>query len=199
MAEIAEEKVESQFQGSLSGRLFAYMKPYTFQMVLSLILVLLITCFELVRPVLIGHAIDIYIEGYGTPYAIVEESDIYFRGEYLTRDVSEADRYAQLINYEDDYYYFDEVNTTLIGERTGKVFHLCDPIRVRVTGANKDEGTVDFTIVKTKKEKGKKKSKAKTSQRNERATRRVDQRLKKAKAKTSSFEPFMKKKNKRRH
>ena len=109
MAEIAEEKVESQFQGSLSGRLFAYMKPYTFQMVLSLILVLLITCFELVRPVLIGHAIDIYIEGYGTPYAIVEESDIYFRGEYLTRDVSEADRYAQLINYEDDYYYFTDL------------------------------------------------------------------------------------------
>ena len=133
---------------------------------------------------------------------IGEEFDGYIssitRFGFFVELANTVDGLVHLSELKDDYYYFDEVNTTLIGERTGKVFHLCDPIRVRVTGANKDEGTVDFTIVKTKKEKGKKKSKAKTSQRNERATRRVDQRLKKAKAKTSSFEPFMKKKNKRR-
>lgn len=110
MADIVEEKIESQFTGSLSKRLFAYMKPYTFQMILSLVLVLLITGFELVRPILIGNAIDEYIEGYGTPYGIVEESDLYFKNIYLTKDLDNANRYAQLVNFEDNYYYFTNLN-----------------------------------------------------------------------------------------
>ncbi len=110
MADIVEEKIESQFTGSLSKRLFVYMKPYAFQMILSLVLVLLITGFELVRPILIGNAIDEYIEGYGTPYGIVEESDLYFKNTYLTKDLDNADRYAQLVNFEDNYYYFTDLN-----------------------------------------------------------------------------------------
>ena len=51
MADIVEEKIESQFTGSLSKRLFVYMKAYAYQMILSLVLVLLITGFELVRPI----------------------------------------------------------------------------------------------------------------------------------------------------
>lgn len=110
-----------------------------------------------------------------------------------------VDGLVHMSELKDDYYYFDEVNTTLIGERTGKVFHLCDRVKVKVTGADKDEGTVDFTLVKEKKEKGKKKGSKDFKQKTFRPTRKVDQRLKKAKAQKSSFEPFINKKKKRRH
>ena len=110
MAEMVEEKVESEYSGSITKRLMAYMKPYTKQMVLSIILVLLITVFELLRPILIGDAIDTYIEGYNQPYAIVEKSDLSFQGEYLSKDLEGADCFAQLLMYEDEYYYFTDLN-----------------------------------------------------------------------------------------
>lgn len=109
MAEIVEEKVESEYSGSVMKRLLGYMKPYMKQVVLSIVLVLLITGFELLRPILIGDAIDTYIEGYNTPYAIVENSNLQFQGDYLSKDLSEADLYAQLLMYQDDYYYFKDL------------------------------------------------------------------------------------------
>lgn len=110
MAEIIEEKVESEYSGSISKRLLAYMKPYSKQMIFSILLVLVITGFELLRPVLIGDAIDLYIEGYDTPYGIVEESDLKFQGEYLTKDLEEADKFSQLVMIEENYYYFTDLN-----------------------------------------------------------------------------------------
>ena len=104
MAEMVEEKVESEYSGSITKRLLTFMKPYVKQMVLSIILVLLITAFELLRPILIGDAIDTYIEGYNQPYAIVDESDLLFQGEYLSKDLEGADSFAQLIMYEDECY-----------------------------------------------------------------------------------------------
>lgn len=110
MAEMVEEKVESEYSGSITKRLLTYMKPYVKQMVLSIILVLLITVFELLRPILIGDAIDTYIEGYNQPYAIVDKSDLLFQGEYLSKDLEGADSFAQLIMYEDEYYFFKDLN-----------------------------------------------------------------------------------------
>ncbi|NLZ81384.1 MAG: ABC transporter ATP-binding protein [Clostridiales bacterium] len=54
-------------------RLFLYLKPFKFTMVFVLILVLLITAFELYRPILIGDAIDLYLSEYTDP-TMVEES-----------------------------------------------------------------------------------------------------------------------------
>lgn len=47
----------------------------------------------------------------------------------------------------DDYYVLNEKQMALVGERTRRVFRLGDPIRVQVTGANKQELTIDFSLV----------------------------------------------------
>lgn len=109
MAVIEEEKVESEYSQHVGLRLFSYMKPYLKQMILSLVLVLLITGFELIRPILIGDAIDTYIEGYNQPYAVVEKSDVFFQGEYLSKDVSDANKFSQLVMYQNQYYYFKDL------------------------------------------------------------------------------------------
>ena len=110
MAKIMTEKNEAVYSGSIVKRLLTYVKPYIKQMVLSVVLVLLITVFELSKPILIGDAIDIYIEGYNTPYGVVEESDLYFEGQYLSKDVENASSYSQLVLFEEEYYYFTNLN-----------------------------------------------------------------------------------------
>lgn len=112
MAKIVEEKVETEYSGKLMTRLFSYMKDYIKEAIIAVVLVLVITCLELYRPILIGDAIDLYIEGYNTPYAVVEKSDIYFNGEYLSKDIENADGFSQLIMYDDEYYYFKHLNKT---------------------------------------------------------------------------------------
>ena len=110
MAKIVEEKVETEYSGKIMTRLLAYMKNYVKEAILALVLVLVITCLELYRPMLIGDAIDLYIEGYNTPYAVVEESDLSFKGDYLSKDVENATEFSQLILFEDEYYYFTDLN-----------------------------------------------------------------------------------------
>lgn len=110
MAKIVEEKVETEYSGKIMTRLLAYMKDYVKEAILALVLVLVITCLELYRPMLIGDAIDLYIEGYNTPYAVVEESDLSYKGDYLSKDVENATEFSQLILFEDEYYYFTDLN-----------------------------------------------------------------------------------------
>jgi len=105
MAQIVEEKMESEYSGSIFGRLAAYMAPYKKQMVLCLVLVLIVTGCELIRPVLIGDAIDIYIEGYSAPYCVVEQSDLKFGDRYLHRDDS-CREYAQIMMVNEQYAFF---------------------------------------------------------------------------------------------
>ncbi|WP_284141128.1 MULTISPECIES: ribonuclease R [unclassified Virgibacillus] len=47
----------------------------------------------------------------------------------------------------DDYYHFDERSYALIGERTGKVYRIGEPVDVRVISVNKEEHIVDFELV----------------------------------------------------
>lgn len=109
---MTEENVDIEYTGNIFSRLAAYVKPYIKQMVISLILVLLITGFELLKPVLIGDAIDLYIEGYNTPYGITETSDLQFQGDYLTKDLEKCTSFSQLVMYQDDYYYFKDLDKT---------------------------------------------------------------------------------------
>ncbi len=45
---------------------------------------------------------------------------------------------------DNDYYHFDPVGHRLTGERTGRVYRLGDPIRVRLVAVNLDERKIDF-------------------------------------------------------
>jgi len=46
-----------------------------------------------------------------------------------------------------DYYDHDPVGHRLVGERSGRVFRLTDPVRVKVAAVNVDERKIDFELV----------------------------------------------------
>ena len=96
-------------------RLIGYIKPHKWVMAAATLLVLLIIVVELYRPIIIGDAIDDYINGYQTPFAVCgpeTSGAVSFRGGWLTRAphaltdaASDADRiYCLLLLYEDRYY-----------------------------------------------------------------------------------------------
>lgn len=114
MAKIYEDKVVSEKPKNMLGRLFGFMKPYLGKMFFAFILVMVVTMLDLYRPILIGNAIDMYIEGYTTPYAVVEEGTkgaIHFDKYYLKTEVNDAyDEYARLVLFNDEYYFFTDLN-----------------------------------------------------------------------------------------
>ncbi len=60
MAKMNEDSIESKYKGNALLRLLSYAKPYAFWMTLALILVLILTWFDLYRPILIGDAINLF-------------------------------------------------------------------------------------------------------------------------------------------
>lgn len=92
-------------------RLLSYLKPHKWVMPLATVLVLFIIAVELYRPIIIGNAIDQYINGYYHPYveADVSASDaVNWNGLVLSRDqaVSKADSasFYQIFLWKDHYY-----------------------------------------------------------------------------------------------
>lgn len=89
-------------------RLLAYLKPHKWVMACATLLVLFIIAVELYRPIIIGDAIDDYINGYYAPYTVTTKDApgaVAYRDIYLTRDGSVTGApYYQLILYQDRYY-----------------------------------------------------------------------------------------------
>ena len=52
-----------------------------------------------------------------------------------------------------DYFEYDDFKNRLVGQKTGKIYSLLDPIKVRCVRANKTEGNIDFEVVETKEKK----------------------------------------------
>ncbi|MDE6476299.1 MAG: ribonuclease R [Erysipelotrichaceae bacterium] len=48
----------------------------------------------------------------------------------------------------DDYYHYDEMSRTLIGERTARVYKMGQKVKIRVMDANRYKRQIDFRIVK---------------------------------------------------
>ena len=121
MAMMVDEKDDIHYEGNLTSRLMKYIMRYPKPMIFSLLLVLAVIGVELFRPTLIADAIDNHIEGYNIPYAVVEESEeaTLFRDTYLIKGGSSY-RYAQLVLYEDVYYYFD----TLTSQESNVLYEL---------------------------------------------------------------------------
>ncbi len=90
-------------------RLFAYLKPHKKVMAAATLLVLFIIVVELYRPIIIGDAIDTYINGYQKPFARVQEDapgSIAWQGLFLTQELPEGETgpLCQIFLYEDQYY-----------------------------------------------------------------------------------------------
>ena len=98
-------------------RLLKYLKPHKWVMTAATILVLFIIVVELYRPIIIGDAIDDYINGYFSPYVTCESDDegaVAYKGLYLTRDFEVATlpsdtTYYQILLYENRYYMAEEL------------------------------------------------------------------------------------------
>ncbi len=103
-----EEVLETAYHGNVLKRLLTYVKPHVRVGVLCFVLVLLSTAFNLYRPILIGDAIDDYIEGYGRPWAVVgqDDAEIEIDGLYLARGASaeSAQRFALTLYYDERYF-----------------------------------------------------------------------------------------------
>lgn len=89
-------------------RLLTYLKPHKWTMLGASLLVLLIIVVELYRPIIIGNAIDDYINGYYAPYMETTadgKGAVLYDGKYLTREINEISQsYSQIILYENQYY-----------------------------------------------------------------------------------------------
>lgn len=90
-------------------RLLSYLKPHKWVMTIATLLVLLIIVVQLYRPIIIGNAIDDYINGYYSPYTVTTENAsgaVTYQDLYLTRDFTSAEdgSYYQLFLYNDRYY-----------------------------------------------------------------------------------------------
>ncbi len=115
MAKIEKEKVITSYKGNLYSRLYAYMRPYLKYFALSLVLVLAVSAFQLIRPMLIAEVMDTYIEGYDRPYAEVAKSDgaIEYNGHYYTKDLqysSDYTNFAQMLYYNEKYYFVTDLS-----------------------------------------------------------------------------------------
>ncbi|HQB32702.1 MAG TPA: ABC transporter transmembrane domain-containing protein, partial [Erysipelotrichaceae bacterium] len=114
MAKIEKEKVIISYSGSVFKRLFGYIKPYLGKFMLSIVMILLVTAFELIKPMLIARAIDTYIEGYDQTYGIVTEAeaDLSYKGLFLSKNLKEKEvsGYCQIVIYHDSYYYFEKLD-----------------------------------------------------------------------------------------
>lgn len=94
-------------------RLLGYLKPHKWVMLAATVLVLFIIVVELYRPIIIGDAIDDYINGYYEPYVESNTGETVYNGRRLARrggefseeELSSGERkYYQLLLYEDSYY-----------------------------------------------------------------------------------------------
>ncbi|WP_422484302.1 ribonuclease R [Gudongella sp. DL1XJH-153] len=50
-------------------------------------------------------------------------------------------------NMVDDFYFFDEDNYMIVGERTKKAYRLGDPVRIKVIGADIGKKNIDFQLI----------------------------------------------------
>ncbi len=100
-------------------RLLTYLKPHKWVMALATLLVLGIIGVELYRPIILGNAIDDYINAYYNPYQVTTqdgEGAVAYRDLYLTREGVDVDEtntadavYYQIFLYQDHYYMAEEL------------------------------------------------------------------------------------------
>lgn len=82
----------------------------------------------------VGESFDGIITSVTSFGLFVELNDIYVEG------------LVHITSLDNDYYHFDPVGHRLTGERSGQVYRLGDPIRVRVAAVSLDDKKIDFVL-----------------------------------------------------
>lgn len=116
----AEEKLDKTYDHKLIKRLVSYIKPYKFQTIFSILLVLIIVFLELLQPYLVKIAIDDDINGIFKPMVAFEIEDApidgvtflnmeFIREENLTNanvSISEGTKF-QIVEKNSDYFLIE--------------------------------------------------------------------------------------------
>lgn len=98
-------------------RLLTYLKPHKWVMTAGTLLVLLIIVVELYRPIIIGDAIDDYINGYYHPYQTASSGTpeaVKYRGIWLSKthaSLESGESYYQILLYQDRYYMAEDLTS----------------------------------------------------------------------------------------
>jgi ribonuclease R len=82
----------------------------------------------------VGQEFEGLITGVAGFGIFVELADIYVEGMVHVTALS------------NDYYHFDPAHHRLMGEHTGKIYRLADPVRVKVVRVDLDERKIDFEL-----------------------------------------------------
>ena len=111
------------------------------------------------------------------------------------------DGLVHISSLEKDYFNYDEVKQHLIGESSGTVYRLGDPVEVKVASVNLDERKIDFLMdgaagKNIRKNLSKKSSKPKRSNKNGKATRKKTKDSKSPSSPKSDKQPTTKKSRK---
>ncbi len=95
----------------LMRRLLRYAKPYTLGFVIIFMMMLISTGAELIKPIIIGNAVDLFVGGYKTPFIQTSESEssLLFEGNYYTHAQADATEVSQVIYYKDTYYWLEAI------------------------------------------------------------------------------------------
>ncbi|MGL4737782.1 MAG: ABC transporter ATP-binding protein [Cellulosilyticaceae bacterium] len=94
----------------LIKRLLTYAKPYKWLFAIVFAMMVTSTFLDLARPVIIGNAVDLFMEGYKTPFVDADSGDsrfVVFEGQTL-RHLDKGEEVAnvhQVVQYENDYYW----------------------------------------------------------------------------------------------
>ncbi|MEF9959297.1 MAG: ABC transporter ATP-binding protein [Niameybacter sp.] len=100
----------------LIKRLLAYAKPYKGWFVIVLLLMVISTVADLAKPVLIGNAVDLFTEGYKTPYVVTTDtkSTVEYEGQVLRhlKPDEQVENVYQMIQYKNVYYWIEDMALT---------------------------------------------------------------------------------------
>lgn len=85
----------------------------------------------------VGQVFDGVISGVTNFGIFVELAEVYVEG------------LAHISTLPEDYYQYDAVKHRLVGDRSGNVFGLGDPVRVQVARVDLDQSQIDFVLADT--------------------------------------------------
>lgn len=70
-------------------------------------------------------------------------------GLFVTIEELMIDGLVHISSLDQDYYTFNERTTQLVGERTGFVYKIGDPLKIVVAGVSLEDRKIDFALAKT--------------------------------------------------
>lgn len=73
-------------------------------------------------------------------------------GLYVEIDENKCEGMIPVRNLGDDFFEFDERNFRLVGTRTGRIFNLGDPLKIKVARADLERRQLDFDLADSEKD-----------------------------------------------